>query len=69
MRTTDSGNEIFFRLNEIPLSKSDRRYAHAYLQEGEHLAELFSGAASGLAHAFSSVEHGVKEIFAKPVKH
>ena len=69
MRTTDTGTEIFFRLNEVPLSKSDRRYANAYLQEGEHIAELFSGATTGIAHLFSSLEHGIKEIFVKPIKH
>jgi hypothetical protein len=69
MRNADTGTEIFFRLNEIPLSKSDRRYADAYLQEGEYIAELFSGASTSVAHAFGSIGHGVKAVFAKPVRH
>ena len=69
MRTTDTSREIFFRLNEVPLSKSDRRYADAYLQEGEHIAELLSGASTAVAHAYSSISHGVKAMFAKPVRH
>ena len=69
MRSTNTGTEIFFRLNEIPINKSDRQYAQAYLQEGEYLAELFSGASAHVAHAVSSIGHGVKSMFAKPVRH
>lgn len=72
MHTTPMSSDVFSRLNELHLSKSERLCAIGYLHDGEHIAAFFSGALAGVAaagHAVSSLAHSLKALFARPARH
>lgn len=72
MHTTHISPDVFSRLNELHLSKSERLRAIAYMQDGERIAGFISRALAGVAlagHGVGSLAHSVREMFAKPARH
>jgi len=72
MQTAQTRSDIFSRVNDLRMSKSERLRVIAYMQDGELIAEFFSRALAGVAlagHGVSSLAHGVKAAFAKPARH
>lgn len=73
MRTPQTGSEIFPRLNDLPLSRSERELGNAYIHEGELIGDFLCRALESIR---SAVGHGTGDetpaatsISAKPVKH
>ena len=67
---------IHARLDAIRMSEYDRWQAKESLHNAERFVELvlpvalaINAIGEGVEHAVLSVAHGVKAIFAKPVKH
>lgn len=75
MRTAQYKSDVFYRLNDLPISQGERECMNAYIQEGEHIADLCSRAltriGSGItlgAHGLHNLAHAVKSVFAKPAR-
>jgi len=69
-------HDMFYRLNDIPLCESERELGNAYIEEGEHIADLSCRALANIRSGFVHAEHGavdlarsVKEMFAGHAKH
>ncbi|MBE0619120.1 MAG: hypothetical protein IH605_00865 [Burkholderiales bacterium] len=72
MHTTHIDSDIFSRVNDLPMCKSERQRVSAYIHDGEVIGELLCDAFTGLAHAghgISRLAHDVKAVFAKPARH
>ena len=73
MHTPHTGSEIFPRLNDVPLSRSERELGNAYLHEGELIGDFLCRALeslrSAVGHGAADVTHAAKSISAKTVKH
>ena len=68
MHTRETGSGIFPRLNDLPLSRSERELCNAYMQEGELIGDFLCRALESIR---SAVGHGSGHMGrdAKLVKH
>jgi len=73
MQTTKAGTEVFARLNDLHLSRSERLRINAYMHDGEVIGDFLCRAMEGIraaiGHGSHSVAHAAKSVTAKPLKH
>ena len=72
MHSRDTGQDVFFRVNDLHVNKNERLRIAAYMHDGELIGEFLSGAYAGITHAghgLSTLAHDVKELFVHPLRH
>lgn len=69
MNNLHTQHHEFSRLDALPMSESERQHVHAYIHDGEVLAELMYGALNGLRTGAELAERGIKALFPTHVRH
>jgi len=68
-QSTHMGSGTFSPLDKLHMSASERQRVIAYIHDGEVIAELMSGALTGIRSGVELAERGIKAIFPSHAKH
>ncbi len=68
-QSTHIGSGRFSPLDRLHMSESERRRVSAYIHDGEVIADLMSGALTGIRSGVELAERGIKAILPSHAKH